>query len=429
MKHIPHNAKDVESDKHTKVVQGNKRARVGMHVLGTGRMDTRVLREATALAQSGYDVWIIDIEVQRTRPQIEHLNGVHFKHMLVPSWDTSNRFKLLFLLKLAYVSLWATLLLAQTSADIYHAHEENALLACYFAALLHRKPLIFDSHELPLVSPQVTRWRLLHALAVRVLRRMVAHCDAVISPSPPLIPELQKRYGIQDAILLRNLSPYQSPISSNKLRERLCIDSDTRIALYQGYLSRDRGLDVIIQATHFLAPNIMIVFMGKGESQADLQTFIEQEGVAERVKILPAVPYSELLSWTASADVGLIIYRAGSPNVPMMLPNKLFEYLMAGVPVLASPLEAVVEIVEAYDVGRIVTSQQPEEIGQAINNLLADEEAQAHMRANALAVSQHDLSWETESEKLIQLYQDIMHIQLGRSENVQEKQTKKGCDL
>jgi glycosyltransferase involved in cell wall biosynthesis len=419
MKRILGIKKKTRSDKHNNGEMSSKRLSIGMHVLGTGRTDARVLREANALAQSGCDVWIIDIESHHTRPSIEHLNGLHFKHTFLPSWYTPTRFKLLFLVKLARIFLWSTVLLVRTPVDVYHAHEDNALFSCYFAAILRHKPLIFDSHELPLVSPQVTRWHLLHVLAVRVLRRMIARCDAVISPSPPLTRELQKSYGVQGAILLRNLSPYQPAISSNKLRQRLCIDSHTRIALYQGYLSRDRGLGIIIQAAHFLAPNTMIVLMGKGEDQADLQTLIEQEGVAECVKILPAVPYAELLNWTASADVGLIIYRAASPNVPMMLPNKLFEYLMAGVPVLASPLEAVVEIVEAYDVGRIVTSQQPEEIGQAINNLLADEEARAHMRTNALAASLHHLSWEKESEKLIQLYQDVMHIQLSNFDTMQ----------
>ncbi|MDQ2714064.1 MAG: glycosyltransferase [Chloroflexota bacterium] len=392
-----------------------KALKVGMHVLGRGRTDARVLREASALAQSGCEVWIIDIEIERTRAPIEHIDGLHYKHIFLSSWNTPARFKAFFLLKLARAFLWGTVLLLRTPVDIYHAHEDNALVACYFAALLRRKPLIFDAHELPLVSPQVTRWRRLHALAVRVVRIIVARCAAIISPSPPLIAELQKRYGGREAVLLRNLSPYQAPISSNRLRERLGIDAHTHIALYQGYLSRERGLDIIIRAARFLAADSVIVLMGEGEGRPDLEALIRQEGVEERVKMLPAVPYAELLSWTASSDVGLIIYRAGSPNVPMMLPNKLFEYLMAGIPVLASPLAAVVEIVESYQVGRIVRSQEPEEIGQALTLLLNDTQARRQMRSHALAASLHDLCWEKESHKLIQLYEDVMGVPLNRS--------------
>ena len=116
----------------------------------------------------------------------------------------------------------------------------------------------------------------------------------------------------------------------------------------------------LVRAGHFLDPNNVIVLMGKGESQATLEALIAQEGVEQQVKLLPAVPYAELLTWTASADLGLIIYQAHSANVPMMLPNKLFEYLMAGVPVLASPLEAVVEIVNAYQVGNIINALDPQ---------------------------------------------------------------------
>ncbi|MFL5626078.1 MAG: glycosyltransferase, partial [Ktedonobacteraceae bacterium] len=147
----------------------------------------------------------------------------------------------------------------------------------------------------------------------------------------------------------------------------------------------------------------------EGETQVQLEALITSEAVADRVKILPPVPYADLLNWTASADIGLIIYSPDySLNVRMCLPNKLFEYLMAGLPILASRLEAVSEVIRTYDVGQIVSSLTPEDIGAAINAMCADPEALAHMRCNALEVSQSELCWEKVKSHLIHLYQDIL---------------------
>src|SRR5205823_11753156 len=150
-----------------------------------------------------------------------------------------------------------------------------------------------------------------------------------------------------------------------------------------------------------LEQNKVIVLMGKGigSTSVELEALASREGIADRVKILPPVPYEELLEWTASADIGLIVYSPDqSLNVKMCLPNKLFEYLMVGLPVLATPLDAVTDILRSYNVGRVVPSLNPEDIGVAINEMLAEQDTLASMRRNALEAVQHDLCWEKESQ-------------------------------
>jgi glycosyltransferase involved in cell wall biosynthesis len=149
----------------------------------------------------------------------------------------------------------------------------------------------------------------------------------------------------------------------------------------------------------------VIVVMGDGPSKASLQQLIAQEGVGDRIKLLPLVPYAELLSWTASADIGLNVLPPDySPSIYYCLPNKLFEYLMAGLPVLTSRLPAVVEVLRQYDVGQVVDSLDPVTVAEAINALLADTEARTRMRTNALAAARDSLNWEIESQRLVQLY-------------------------
>ncbi|HLW01588.1 MAG TPA: glycosyltransferase family 4 protein [Ktedonobacterales bacterium] len=379
-----------------------------MHVLGIARTDGRVLREATALVRAGMAVSIVDIEDQREGPVEEDLQGVRLRHLRSPSWFVSTRFKPWFLVKAFQIFCRGTLALLRAPTDVYHAQDMTALPACYIAARLRRKPLIFDAHELPWVEPTTTRFRRLNALAIRVFKGMVPRCNGVITVSPPIAQELQRRYGGPEPVLIRNMPEYQAPVSSDRLRNRLGLSEQTRIALYQGNLQPDRGLDRLVYAAKFLDPGVVIVLMGRSVMGDALQKLIAQEGVDDRIKVLPPVPYAELLEWTTSADVGLILYaRSHSLNVQMCLPNKLFEYLMAGLPVLASSLDAVAEILQTYEVGAIVSSLEPEEIGRAISALVADSAALARMKANALAAAQHDLRWDVESQRLLQLYRQV----------------------
>jgi glycosyltransferase involved in cell wall biosynthesis len=379
-----------------------------MHVIGIGRTDVRVIREAKALVAAGYQVTVVDIERDTSRPREETIEGIHFKHVFMPNRFVKSRIKLWFLVKTARTILSSAWLMIRTPTDIYHAHEDNALYACYMAAVLRRKKLVFDAHELPYVQPNITRWRLLCGIARWTLRRMMPRCAGVMTVSPPIVDEIQRRYGGKRAVLVRNTPPYTAPITSNRLRERLGLPSTTRLALYQGGLEADRQLDIVVRAARYLAPDQHIVLLGSGASQAALEALITEEGVSQQVTILPPVPYAELLAWTASADVGLILYDGGySPNVQYCLPNKLFEYLMAGVPVLATRLDAVEALVAQYQVGAITPALAPQAVGESIRSLLNDPAHLAQLRHNALRAAQQDLRWEVEQEQLLALYRSI----------------------
>ena len=380
-----------------------------MHVLGTARTDARVLREASALVDAGHTVTIVDIEPATGRPRVETLDGVRMLHLVMPSWFTPARFKPWFLVKLMRVIVAGIHATWSVRADVYHAHDANALFACYATARLRRKPLVLDAHELPFVEPSTMRWRLLTLLTTGVTRRLFAGCQAIITVSPPIVDELRQRYGGPHAVVVRNALPYRVPIASDRLRRAVGADSSTRIALYQGNLQEDRGLSRLVYAAQHLQPGCMIVLMGQGPSERMLHDLILREGVGDRVRILPAVPYVELLEWTVSASVGLIVYPPShSPNVRLCLPNKLFEYQMAGLPVLASALPAVADVVTRYDFGCILASVEPEAMGRAINAMLTDTSSLQRWHDNALAVARDELNWEHEQERLIELYRDLM---------------------
>ena len=245
---------------------------------------------------------------------------------------------------------------------------------------------------------------------MRLLAVLLPRCQGVIAASPLYAKELSKRYRLPEVILIRNVPMYRSVEKSDRLRQYLGLSPETHIALYQGVMHENRGLDRLIRAARFLEQNIVIIMMGQGvgKTQNELEVLIASEGVADCVKIIPPVPYEELLDWTASADIGLTILPPDySLSIRMTQPNKLFEYLMAGLPVLSSQLEAIVEVIRTYDVGEVVPSLEPTAIATAINTMLVDTAALDRMHRNALRAA-HDCCWEQDSQHLISLYRKVL---------------------
>jgi O-antigen/teichoic acid export membrane protein/glycosyltransferase involved in cell wall biosynthesis len=385
--------------------------KVCMYVRGTARSDGRVMREATSLVGAGIAISIVDIERESPRSPQEEISGVHIEHIFQSGSFISTRFKPWSLAKTIQSHIYSAYRLLQISADIYHAHDVTALPACYIAARSRRKPLIFDAHELPLSELESTYWYRFRGLFKQFLTLLMPRCAGVITVSPPIAREIRNHYHAQDVALVRNIPTYQKVLKGDRLRQHLKLGPGVRIALYQGNLQPNRGLERLIRAATFLHQDNVIVLMGKGVSttRSQLEALITREGVADHVRILPPVPYAELLDWTASADIGLIVYSPDhSLNVQMCLPNKLFEYLMAGLPVLTSQLDAVAEVIRTYEVGQVVPSLTPADLGAAINTMLADCAALTCMRHNALEAAQRDLYWEKEQHQLICLYQNIL---------------------
>jgi glycosyltransferase involved in cell wall biosynthesis len=388
-----------------------KPIKVCMHVTDTGYSDYRVMREATALVEAGYDVSMVDIMNELERPAEEDISGVHMKHVMMPSMFISTRFKPWFLVKSAHMIIRGAITLARTPTDVYHAHDVKGLPACYIAARLRHKRLVFDSHEIPLDDPNIMRWRRLSQLATGVLARMLPRCTGIIAASPLYSREISNEFHYPDVTTILNLPIYRKVAKSNRLREHLGLAPDIRIALYQGNIQANRSLDQLVHAAPFLDPNIVIVMMGRAveETRIQLEDLIAKEGVADRIKIIPAVPYDELLDWTTSADVGLTIFQPGyTRSIRYCLPNKLFEYLMAGLPVLSSQLDAIADVLKTYDVGQILPSLASQDIATSINALLADPDTLARMRQNALKAAREKFHWDNEKLVLFQFYENVL---------------------
>ena len=395
-----------------KCPNGDTSAKVCLHVLREGQYDTRAMREATTLTEAGFEVTILDVVYAHARPGEEKIRGFRMKHLLIPDWHTARRSEGLFFLKAVQTFIRSCRQLFLCSADIYHASELTALPACYLVAKLRRKPLIFEVYDLQFPAPAtgITFWRKLGGLLDLLQAWILPRCTAIIATSPLHAEELCKRYHISDVTLVRNAPVYREVVRGDRLRQRLNLPPEVRIVLYQGGLQRGRGLESLVCAAPFLQKDIVIIMMGQDmhETRSVLEGLIDCHNVADRVKIISEVPYAELLEWTASADIGVTILPPDySLNVRTSLPNKFFEYVMAGLPVLSSSLPAIVEVLQLYNIGRIVSSLAPEDIGAAINTMLEDQVALTRMRENTRKAAR-ECCWEKDGTRLVGLYQEII---------------------
>ena len=249
--------------------------------------------------------------------------------------------------------------------------------------------------------PFAAFWRLME-------RTLVPRCDYVVTPEENRSRIYQVELGARrPPMTVRNCPPYRPPIESHRLRDdlrRLGIQCST-IALYQGLIDSMRCIEEIAEATRYFDDGVVLVIMGTGYGKwaspaAALAPF-------ERIVVLPPVPYEDLLPYTASADIGILLYRNDGRNNYYCAPNKLFEYMMMGLPVIAPDYPGMLPLVEGEGVGLCVDPASPHAIAAAVNRLAADPPGRIRMREAGLRLSADRYNWTVESTPLLQLYRAL----------------------
>jgi len=293
----------------------------------------------------------------------------------------------------------------RSRADVYEANDLPPLLPAVVAAKLRGKPVVYRTHELwSEASPNVRFagfWRFME-------RRLVPRCDYVVTPEENRSRIYEVELGARrPPLTVRNCPPYRPPIASRRLRDELdrrgirC----TTIVLYQGLVDSGRCIEEIAEATRFFDDGVVLVVMGSGYGKwASPATALAGY---ERIVVLPPVPYQELLPYTASADIGMLLYRNDCRNNYYCAPNKLFEYMMMGLPMIAANYPGMVPLVEGNGVGLCIDPESPRAIADAVNRLAADPDLRERMQGHGLRLSKDRYNWEIESAPLQQLYDSL----------------------
>ncbi len=306
---------------------------------------------------------------------------------------------------------WAVAL-ADTAdpADLWHGMWAASLPALDRLRRRHGGRTIYDSRDIYVHARGVeTMGRGWKSLLGRLERRWARRADAILTvndayarilagqlrvPIPPVVRNTPRRY----------VRPSPAP---DLLRRRLDLPASTRIVLYQGGLMSDRGIEQGMEAI-LAVPDAVLVLMGFGSHETDIRRLAATPRYADRVRVIgPALP-AELLDWTASADVMLMAIQPTSLNHRFTTPNKLWEAIAAGVPVVASDLPGMSQVVRETRCGELVDPTDPADIGRGIRAILdASEPDRAALLARcAAAGAVYD--WEHQVDVLFELYTRLL---------------------
>jgi len=300
-------------------------------------------------------------------------------------------------------------------ADAYHGHDLTGLEAAGRAWRRNGGFLVYDSHEIFLESgSNATRPRLLNAPLARSERRWTREAAALVTVNASLANELGRRLKPRRTIVVHNASarwdaPSQRP---ELIRAATGIPAEAPIALYHGGFSPHRGLEELAEA--ILRPGLEFVhavYLGYGSMRPALDAMAREPRFGGRLHVLAAVPPSELLPWVASADVNVMAIQPSTLNHRLSTPNKVFEALAAGVPVVASDfpgLRAILIGDPDGPLGEVCDPADPAAIAAALRSILElDDEARADLRRRCLRAAHERWNWETESAKLVGLYASL----------------------
>jgi glycosyltransferase involved in cell wall biosynthesis len=296
-------------------------------------------------------------------------------------------------------------------ADLWHGMWAGSLPALTALRRKHGGHTVYDSRDVYMESRNLaTAPRLMRPLMAWFERRWARMADRVITVNAAYATLLAERFGIPDPPVIMNCPEAWQPPSPrpNLIRAALGLPARTRVVLYQGQLISDRGIEQAMDAI-LDVPDAVLVLLGFGEWQERYRAAIALPPYAGRVHWLPPVHPSELVPWTASADVMLMPIQPTSLNHRFTTPQKLFESIAAGVPVVASDLPGMAEVVREIGAGALCDPLSPASIADAIRSILDLPDAElAEMQSRILAAAHDRYNWAAQAARLLALYRELL---------------------
>lgn len=356
--------------------------------------DQRVNKAARTLSKLGYGVTIVGVK----RP---------YSKRFAPSYASIKRMPLLFQKKFFFyaeynIKLFFTLLFSRF--DLLVSNDLDTLLASHLAAYIKRKPLIYDSHEYFCGSPEVVSRPGVLYFWKKLEQFLFPKQKTIITVNQSIASLYEKEYGKKIAVI-RNIPPYKKPGACLPADE-LSLPPDKEVILLQGSgINVDRGAEELLQAMlpEYGLQNVLLVIIGAGDVLPKLKEMAKKQEFSGRVQFFDRMSHDLLYEYTRYASIGASLDKDTNPNYRYSLPNKLFDYIMAGTPQLASDLPEVAAIIKKYDTGLLVQSHEPALIANSIQTMLDDRVRYKQWQENCLEAAK-ELCWENEEQKLIEIY-------------------------
>ncbi len=356
--------------------------------------DQRVIKTTKLLCQLGFEVLLIG----RKRPNSLDFNPQNIK---------TKRFRLLFNKKFAFYAEYNLRLffyLVFKKCSLYIANDLDTLLPNYLLSKIKNKPLIYDSHEYFTGVPEIQNRLIVKKTWKLIEKTIFPKLKDVITVNDSIAGLYEKEYGIRP-IVVRNL-PESQPGFVLKSRKELNLPEDKNIILMQGSgINVDRGAEELLLSMkpQYGLEGIALYYIGSGDVISLLKSMVKDYGLEDRVHFIPKVNYNTLKHYTANANIGVTIDKGDSLNYLYSLPNKLFDYINAGLPVLASKMPEVEKIVKKHNIGLTIDNHEPAHIASKIKEMLSDQKLYQQLKGNTRKAADK-LIWEKESVVLKEIF-------------------------
>ncbi len=357
--------------------------------------DNRVHRSCSVLHEMGFDVLLIG----RKKKSSPAMNERPYRY---------KRLSLLFEKgPLFYMELNLRLFfhLLFRRKTLLYANDLDTLLPNYLLSKLTRTPIIYDSHELFTEAPELIHRKKVQAFWLAIERGIFPHLNHIVTVNQSIADTYQQLY-VKKLVVVRNI-PNRFHASELKTRSELQLPESDFLVIIQGSgLNVDRGIEEAVLAMKELS-NVTLLLVGDGDVMPVVKKLIQEHGLEKKVRLFGRRPYQELMQFTQLADVGLTLDKPLSKNYEFSLPNKVFDYMHAGTPLLASKLVEIEALINTYQIGTILPEVSPSAIANAILYLKENPSILAKQREACLEAAKTE-NWEKEQLKLIALVKAAM---------------------
>ena len=365
--------------------------RVIVSVINDLVTDQRVNKSCLALQKAGYEVLLVGRKQRKSPPMDERPYASHRMKLL---FEKGPLFYAEYNIRLFFFLLFHR-------ANLLLSNDLDTILPNYYISKLKRCKMVFDSHEYFTETPELVGrpkvqkvWKIIEGKVVPKLDEMITVCDSIADL-------FREQYGVKCHVI-RNIPPRKAlPPRGDKMA--LGLPADKHLLILQGSgINIQRGAEELVQAMALL-DDCFLMIIGGGDVLPTLKQMVEELHITDRVRFFPRMPYAQMMSYTQLAELGFCLDKDTNLNYRFSLPNKLFDFIQAGVPIVASHLTEIEKIIRQYDLGMFIDNHQPATIAATIREALTDEERRARWKGN-LAVAARDLCWENEEQKLLEIY-------------------------
>lgn len=364
--------------------------------------DHRVRREVSALIQAGYTVRVVALSPGFHKSRIESADEAEIHCIRLEKKSGKSRY-------FEMIRKTRKALYALSTPEIIHAHDLDALIAVTAYANARGIPLIYDSHELHTEVHSLQNRPFIRAIWKYLEQKHIKKADKIITVSDGIAELLQKRYKLESTpSVVRNFTnPHFDDDLKNKgdvLAEAITLPNTKYTSMYQGMLQPGRGVELMIEAVATL-PEWSLVICGDGPLRKQLENLAEQHGCEDRIYFTGMISRRQINTVTKSCTLGFLLTEPLGLSHYYSLPNKLTEYIQAGLPILATELPEISRIINNNGVGLTIP---PDDLSvRAVTERMKEFGDNPGVFKKGLKKAAQELNWDTEKQRLLDVYRKL----------------------